>query len=278
MKTESNQSKQDVYEGRSQRPHLQSSLFVRANQQARWLLLAAFAVAFTVLFLIGGKTALAQDVFGRISGTVTDSQGAVIPNATITITDEQTKLARTLNTDGRGYYVADELAAGTYTVGIAQQGFKTTKRTGNVLDAGARLTVDLRLEPGATSTTVEVSAQGESINTVSGEIARTVDSQQVQTLALNERNYAQLVALIPGSALTTFDQTTMTTGMRTDGSSVNGRRADGNSFTVDGGFNLDSGSNSSQSNNVGIDFIQEVAIKTSNFSAESFSLLASSPA
>jgi len=268
MKTESNQSKQDVSEGRSQRPHLQSSLFVRVNQQACWLLLAAFAVAFTVLFLAGGKTALAQDVFGRISGTVTDSQGAVIPNATITITDEQTKLARTLKSDGRGYYVADELAAGSYTVGIAQQGFKTTRRTGNVLDAGARLTVDLRLEPGATSTTVEVSAQGESINTVSGEIARTVDSQQVQTLALNERNYAQLVALIPGSALTTFDQTTMTTGMRTDGSSVNGRRADGNSFTVDGGFNLDSGSNASQSNNVGIDFIQEVAIKTSNFSAE----------
>ena len=78
--------------------------------------MAAFAVAFTVLFLTGGKTALAQDVFGRISGTVTDSQGAVIPNATITITDEQTKLARTLKADGRGYYVADELAAGTYTV------------------------------------------------------------------------------------------------------------------------------------------------------------------
>src|SRR2546425_12399559 len=77
-----------------------------------------------------------------------------------------------------------------------------------------------------------------------------------------------MISLIPGAALTTFDQTTLTTGMSTTAASVNGNRADGNLFTVDGGFNLDGGSNATQLNNVGIDFIREVAIQTSNYSAE----------
>src|SRR5258708_25707450 len=73
---------------------------------------------------------------------------------------------------------------------------------------------------------------------------------------------------MPGAVLTTFEQTAFTTGMSTTGSSVNGMRADGNLFTVDGGFNMDSGSNSTQLDNVGIDFIREVSVQTSNYSAE----------
>src|SRR5260370_10731015 len=87
-------------------------------------------------------------------------------------------------------------------------------------------------------------------------------------MALNERNYVQLVSLIPGAALTTIDQALLTTGMSTTPSSVNGTRADGNFFSVDGGYNMDSGSNATQLDNVGIDFVREVAIQASNFSAE----------
>src|SRR5713101_3382232 len=270
MKTNLNQLKQEAHADRSKRVHFQTSLFLQASAQFRWFALAAFAAVFAVLFLTAfAQPASAQDVFGRISGTVTDTQGAVIPDATITITDEQTRIARTLKTDAHGYYVADELPVGKYTVSAtAQQGFKGIKKTGNDLSAGARLAVDLRLEVGATTDVVEVTATGETVNTVSGELARTVDSRQVQNLALNQRNYVQLVSLIPGAALTTFDQQSLTTGQSTTASSVNGRRADGNNFAVDGGFNMDSGSNSTQLNNVGIDFIQEVSIKTSNFSAE----------
>ena len=128
--------------------------------------------------------------------------------------------------------------------------------------------MDLALQIGAVTETVEVHTTGETVNTISGEISRTIDSEQVQHLALNERNYVQLVSLIPGAALTNFDQTSMTTGMVTTASSVNGLRADGNLFTVDGGYNLDSGSNASQLDNVGIDFVREVAVQTSNYSAE----------
>ncbi len=134
--------------------------------------------------------------------------------------------------------------------------------------AGGRLTVDLILQIGDVTEKIEVTSTGETVNTISGEISRTIDSQQVQSLALNERNYAQLISFIPGAVLTGFDQTALTTGMSTTGSSVNGLRADGNLFTVDGGFNMDSGSNATQLDNVGIDFIREVSVQTSNYSAE----------
>ncbi|HEY6307867.1 MAG TPA: TonB-dependent receptor [Candidatus Angelobacter sp.] len=221
-----------------------------------------------LLFAVTTQFAAAQDIFGRISGTVTDATGAVIPSAKITITNEETKITRVSSADDRGYYVVPELRVGVYSVTAEQKGFKTTTKSGNDLVAGARMTVDLTLQIGAVSETVEVHTTGETVNTTSGEISRTINSEQVQHLALNERNYAQLVSLIPGAALTAFDQTALTTGMSTTSTSVNGLRADGNLFTVDGGYNLDSGSNATQLDNVGIDFIREVSVQTSNFSAE----------
>ena len=109
---------------------------------------------------------------------------------------------------------------------------------------------------------------GETINRTSGEIARVVDSTQVQNLALNARNYLQLATLIPGSALTDFNPLAATTSLGTGTQAINGNRGGANNLNVDGVFNLASGSNSSMVNNVGIDFIQEVKLQTSNFSAE----------
>ena len=219
-------------------------------------------------FVILATMAGAQDIFGRISGTVTDPSGAVVPAVKVQVINDETKLTRTVATDEHGFYVATDLPVGSYTVATELQGYKTVNKTGFTLVAGGRLTVDVRLEMGAVSEVVDVTAQGEIVNTTSGEISRTVDTHQVQNLALNQRNYGQLVSLIPGSALTNFDQTTLTTGMSTTASSVNGLRADGNLFSVDGGFNMDGGSNGTQLNNVGIDFIREVTVATSNYSAE----------
>lgn len=226
------------------------------------ILLAALVLATVAEF------AVAQNIFGRISGTVTDPSGAVVPNVKVRIVNEETKLTRDVTTDPNGFYVATDLPVGSYSVATELPGFKSIKKSGNELVAGGRLTVDIRLALGAATETIDVTAQGEAVNTTSGEISRTVDLHQVQALALNERNYGQLVSLIPGAALTTFDQTTLTTGMSTTATSVNGLRADGNLFTVDGGYNLDGGSNATQLTNVGIDFIREVAVAASNYSAE----------
>src|SRR5262249_16696927 len=171
-------------------------------------------------------------------------------------------------TDSDGFYVATSLPVGNYVVTIEQQGFKKTTKSGYNLVADGRLTVDFSLEPGQVSEIVEVvGASGETVNTTSGEVARVVDQAQVQQLALNGRNYLQLTTLVPGVPLLSGndDQLGLTTSLSV-AQSVNGSRTNANLLTVDGGFNLDSGSNNSQINNIGIDFIREVNIKTSNFS------------
>jgi len=210
-----------------------------------------------------------QATSGRISGTVTDSSGAVIPNAAVTVTNSATNLVRTAVTDDGGYYTVTNLPVGTYSVTVERTGFKKANQTDNALTADTRLTINVTLETGAVSETVEVStAAGETVNTTSGEVARVVDRRQVQNLALNGRNYMQLVTLIPGAAILDEDQLALTTSLSISQASINGNRPNYNSLSVDGGFNMDSGSNNSQVNNVGIDFIQEVKIQTSNFSAE----------
>jgi hypothetical protein len=161
------------------------------------------------------------------------------------------------------------LPVGTYTVTATLQGFKTVSHTGVGISGDSRITTDFQLEPGTLSEHLEVtSTVGEAVNTVSGEISRTIDARQVDQLALNGRNYLQLVSIIPGSALLNYDQLALTTSLSTGGQSINGVRNNSNNITVDGAYNLDAGANGTQINAVGLDFIQEVRTQTSNFSAE----------
>lgn len=222
-----------------------------------------------LLMVCGSLTIQGQTNFGRISGSVKDSNGAAIPNANITITNLATNLVRTATADSEGFYTATNLPVGTYSVAAVQNGFKHSSQSGVAVTADARLTVDITLEPGQVTETVQISTvAGETVNTTSGEVARVVDKRQVQNLALNGRNYMQLVTLIPGAAILDEDQLALTTSLSISQAAINGNRPNYNSLSVDGGFNMDSGSNNSQVNNVGIDFIEEVKIQTSNFSAE----------
>src|SRR5262245_20408564 len=213
--------------------------------------------------------ARAQTTTGRISGTVADASGAVLPGVSVTVTQQGTGLTRSATTDAAGAYVFVSLPIGTYDVSAEMSGFKKAVKTGYVLVSDGRVTADFSLAVGGVSEVVEVTVKGETVNTVSGEVARVVDREQVQTLALNGRQYLQLVSLVPGAPLLdgNISALDIMTGLGIN-SSVNGSRTNSSLLTVDGGFNMDSGSNNSQISNVGIDFIEQVSIKTSNFSAE----------
>ena len=226
--------------------------------------------ALSVLVVIAASGAVsAQTIVGRISGTVTDASGGVLPGAKVTVTSEATREAWSVTTDESGFYLVTNLPVGDYTVAAQRDGFQRAAKTGNSMVADGRLTIDFALKPGRLSQIVEVTASpGETVNTVSGELARVIDGSQVGDLALNGRNYMQLVSLMPGAALLDEDQLALTTSLDITKQSVNGNRGNSNHLGVDGGANMDSGSNGSQINNVGVDFIQEVSIKTSNFSAE----------
>ena len=223
------------------------------------LVLAVFVAMGTVLY--------AQATTGRITGTVTDAQGGRLPGATVAATEVRTSYTRTATTDAQGAYVLVNLPVGTYNVSAEMQGFKKEVKAGYDLVADGRVTADFTLQVGGINELVEVTVVGETVNTVSGEIARTVDREQVQSLALNGRNYLQLATLIPGAPELNPNALDIMTGLGIN-TSINGSRTLESLLMVDGGFNMDSGSNNSQISNVGIDFIEEVSIKTANFSAE----------
>jgi Carboxypeptidase regulatory-like domain len=232
----------------------------------RTLLRLALVLAVLVTSAAG---ALAQSSTGRISGTVGDSSGGVLPGATVTITQDKTGLTKSAVTDKGGAYLFVSLPVGAYTVGAEMPGFRKQVKSGFQLVADGRVTADFALPIGQVTEVIEVTVAGETVNTTSGEIARVVDREQVQNLALNGRQYLQLVSLVPGSPLLdgNLNALDIMTGLGIN-TSINGSRPNASLLTVDGGFNMDSGSNNSQISNVGIDFIEEVSIKTANFSAE----------
>ena len=213
--------------------------------------------------------ALAQTITGQIAGRVTDSSGGALPGVTVNVLNENTGLTVTRVTDGNGAYVFTNLPVGRYTVSTELEGFRKAQRTGIELTADGRESADFSLGVGGLTEQVEVTAVlGETVNRTSGEVARTIDSQQIKDLAFNGRNYLELASLIPGAVATDFDPLALATSLSVTGQSINGNRGNTNNLTVDGGSNLDSGSNGSQINNVSLTFIDQVKIQTSNFSAE----------
>ncbi|WP_291988426.1 carboxypeptidase regulatory-like domain-containing protein [Luteitalea sp.] len=224
---------------------------------------------FCLALLLSALPALAQTITGRIDGKVTDSSGGVLPGATVTVVNEGTGLTTVRVTDESGTFTITNLPVGSYSVTAELQGFRRQQRTGFELTADGRLTADFSLGVGELSESVEVTAvAGEAVNRTSGEVARTIDSQQIKDLAFNGRNYLELASLIPGSVATDFDPLALATSLSTTGQSINGNRGNTNNLTIDGTSNQDSGSNGSQVNNVSLSFIDQVKIQTSNFSAE----------
>src|SRR5260370_878463 len=208
--------------------------------------------------LYSAVAVFAQNSNGRISGTITDTSGAVVPGASVKVTNRDTRLNWKAVTDNGGYYPVTSLPRGTYHVAGEATGMRRGPQNGDDLPHPGPATAHFKLEVGAVTETVTVTAvAGETINTVSGELAHTIDSEQVQDLALNGRNYMELVTLLPGVVVTSLDQMATTTSLSVTNQSINGNRSDTNHLAVDGGSNLDSGSNGSQVNNVGVDFIHQ---------------------
>jgi hypothetical protein len=228
-------------------------------------------IVISAILLLGlVEFAVAQDIFGRIVGTVTDSSGATVPDVKVSIVNEATQASRDVTADRNGYFVADELPVGTYTVAAEKAGFKRVSKTGNVVTAGGRLTADLRLEVGAVTEMITITATGDTVNTTSGEVSTTITNQQVDSVPLNQRHYETVVGLIPGAALQSsgLSAASITSGYNNSIAVINGLRLDGQNWSVDGGWNLDAGSNNSVFNEVGIDFIREVDVQSSNYDAE----------
>jgi hypothetical protein len=208
---------------------------------------------------------------GSISGTVRDPSGAVVPNAEVIIREENTGFSRTVNTGSDGIYSAPSLPVGRYSVSAAPQGFKKTVAAGLELHVSENLVVNITLEVGQMSETVNVTADATTVETTSGNVSSLIAEKQVTELPLNGRNYAQLALMVPGVSPVTAGGGFRTGGTGLDSHvdmSVNGNGSNQNMWTVDGVNNMDVGSNATLLVFPSIDSIKEFRVERNSFSAE----------
>ena len=204
----------------------------------------------------------AQSSNGTIVGTVTDSSGAVVPAAAITITNKATSAARNATADDTGSYSAPALAAGDYEVKAEKQGFKTALRDATV-QAGGNTTVNLALSVGSASEVVTIEAASAQINYESNAIQGVIDRAAVQDLPLNGRSFMQLAVLEPGVTIASGSTAQFNNLFTVSVLGAGNRTA----FTVDGGNisdNIDTGGGSA-SMNLSQDVIQEFQLSSVNF-------------
>ena len=177
-----------------------------------------------------------------ITGTVTDPSGAVIPNAKVTVTQEETKTPQSTVSNADGLYEIPGLSVGHYTLNVTASGFQTFQKTGIVVNTGQIVREDAQMTVGANSQTVTVQASALQVQSESNEISTLISGQQVRNIATNGRNITSLETLGTGVSWNgpSFNGVTAQNSVSTI--SFNGLRPDHNNFLVDGGEVYDRGS------------------------------------
>lgn len=222
-------------------------------------------------FLVCRATTSAQVTTADLVGTVTDNAGAMLPNAKVTVTNLGTNNTRTVTTDASGEYAINLLPIGSYSVRVEASGFKGFAVAEITLVAGDRTRVDAKMEVGATSETINVTAEASVLQTDTSTVGTAITGKLVQDLPLNGRNFVQLAQLVPG--VSPGPANGLATGTRPDDRrlnssfSVNGQDPIVNNNMIDGMDN-----NERFIGTIGvrpsIDAIQEFKVQTNLYSAE----------
>ena len=223
-----------------------------------------------VFFLSTVEPALAQG-FGQITGIVSDATGGVLPGASVTVTNTQTGVAVTQQTNTAGVYVVPNLLPGVYDVKIEMDGFRSSARNGLELQIQQTIRIDVKLEIGTLSETVTAVGSAPLINTEDLAIGTVIDNRRIVELPLNGRNFLKMVELTPNVSATFADSATSTARQGGERSrqqlSIGGGRNEWNYFTLDGINNTDVNFNS-YIFLPSIDALQEFKVQTGVYSAE----------
>jgi hypothetical protein len=193
------------------------------------------------LLLIGGLSheAYAQAVYGSITGTISDPQGASITGASVTVTNLAQNVTTTAKTNDSGFYEVTHLIPGVYQVKIEQQGYKTAVQE-VIVKADVVATADVRLEVGALAETVTITGVDLSLKTDKSDVATTFNQRQVQELPTFDRNFTRFVLLSPGTQqLPGWNHAASENPQGSLQTFVNGQHFSGTSFQLDGTDNRD---------------------------------------
>jgi len=220
------------------------------------------------VFSVAGL-ASAQTITASITGNATDQTGASVPGGTVTATNTETNVRTTTTTNDGGIYTFPFLRVGNYTITVESKGFKKSVVGPFTVEANQIARIDVKLELGDITQTVEVTEVGALLQTETQATGDTLSSTKLTSIPLNGRNFASLTLLIPGAVSTSPNA--MNTAARFQGSGsrpqVNGNREQTNNFILDG---VDI--NQSVDNQIGyqpnVDALEEVKVVTGNSGAE----------
>ena len=220
--------------------------------------------------------AYAQVAGANLSGTVTDTSGAVVPNAMISIENSATGVKRDTPTDSAGFYSAPNLPAGIYDITTTAAGFSTFEQKGVTLTVGSHQVLDIPMKVGQVAQKVEVTSEAPVVNLASSAISGVIDETTVRELPLNGRDWTQLATLLPGVHAINTQSSISSHSSRSRRGWGNqltdvGHRPTENNFRVDG-VSINDVSNSGPGSvlgvNLGVDAIGEFSVVTTNYSAE----------
>jgi hypothetical protein len=201
-------------------------------------------LVFAGLLLVAALPLFAQTTTGRILGEVHDPTGAALVGATVTVTEPQRAISRSVTTDSTGAYAFPALPPGNYVIKVESKGFKTVSRPNVVLEVAKDADIDFTLQAGSINETVTVLEDVPLVDTTSAMLGGTLSNKEINDLPLNGRNYENLLQLRPGVI--------RYPGGGFSTTSANGLRAEDNAYLVDGLFNSEPFSGQSIINGAGI--------------------------
>jgi len=247
------------------------SHFSHARKSANVLSKTTFALGLLcalVITLLIPCASYAQDT-GYISGTVMDKSGAALVGAEVVLTNTAGSLTRTTTTNGDGAYVVPGLPGDTYNLTVSAKGFQKYTAQRIKLDVAEKARVDVQLTVGAMTEMVTVTGESVAqVETESSEIGATITGKQVNQLELNGRNFTQLVTLAPGVVNQTGTDDGKVGVYGNVSFSMNGGRNEYNNWELDGGDNMDNGSNATLNVYPNLEAIAEFKVLTSNYGAQ----------
>src|SRR5262245_19677421 len=227
----------------------------------RGLLLASLVIT------LGGALAIYAQINGSISGRVVNERDEVVPGATVTVASAELAITRATTSNEEGYFTVPNLPVGVYVVTVKAAGFADFKQENIKLDVAGAFNVAAKLRVGAASDVITVTGDAyQTVNRETASVETLISGEQVRELALNGRNWAQLLNLAPGASAINNDSQ-QGTNVRIDDTAINGLRRR-TAPTLDGISNVDHGSVGTLVNNISVDAIQEFKLVASPYSAE----------
>ena len=227
-----------------------------------------FVLAVFSLLLLTAGVAYSQGNQGSIRGTVLDSTGASLPDVTVVVTSEATGVAQTVKTSDNGFFSADSLTPGQYSLKGSREGFSPILVEHVQVDPGQVRETSLSLQIGTSTQTVTVTADAVAVETQDSASGGTISAKQVENLMLNGRNFQSMGQLIPGVSSTAGNNQESAGGL-TGGTTliVNGMSIEYSVYTLDGIYNMNTGNLGNINVLPIVDSIDEFRILKDNYSA-----------